>query len=70
MLSVYETLMFVADFRLGAISMADKVKRVEMLIDQLGLLVSYFSSHSCIKLFNSLILHRFVSSLFIYDQSL
>jgi hypothetical protein len=49
--------MFAVDFRLGAISMADKVKRVEMLIDQLGLSVSYFSSHSCIKLFNSLILH-------------
>ncbi|KAE8010463.1 hypothetical protein FH972_006831 [Carpinus fangiana] len=37
MLTVYETLMFAADFRLGAISMADKVKRVEKLIDQLGL---------------------------------
>ncbi|KAF3439155.1 hypothetical protein FNV43_RR17430 [Rhamnella rubrinervis] len=37
MLTVYETLMFAADFRLGGISMADKKLRVEMLIEQLGL---------------------------------
>ncbi|XP_019154622.1 PREDICTED: ABC transporter G family member 17-like [Ipomoea nil] len=37
MLTVYETLMFAADFRLGPIAMADKKKRVEKLIDQLGL---------------------------------
>lgn len=46
MLTVYETLMFAADFRLGAISTADKMQRVEKLIEQLGLSVSYFSSHS------------------------
>ncbi|KAH7566789.1 hypothetical protein JRO89_XS08G0235400 [Xanthoceras sorbifolium] len=37
MLTVYETLMFAADFRLGPIPMSDKKQRVEKLIDQLGL---------------------------------
>ncbi|KAJ0041499.1 hypothetical protein Pint_27769 [Pistacia integerrima] len=37
MLTVYETLMFAADFRLGSISWSDKQQRVEKLIDQLGL---------------------------------
>ncbi|PWA53355.1 AAA+ ATPase domain-containing protein [Artemisia annua] len=37
MLTVYETLMFAADFRLGSISKAEKRKRVESLIEQLGL---------------------------------
>ncbi|KAK9163471.1 hypothetical protein Syun_004373 [Stephania yunnanensis] len=37
MLTVYETLMFAADFRLGGISVADKKQRVERLIEQLGL---------------------------------
>ncbi|PSS30633.1 ABC transporter G family member 17 like [Actinidia chinensis var. chinensis] len=37
MLTVYETLMFAADFRLGPISTSDKKQRVEMLIEQLGL---------------------------------
>ncbi|CAJ1931217.1 unnamed protein product [Sphenostylis stenocarpa] len=37
MLTVYETLMFAADFRLGPLSFADKKQRVEKLIDQLGL---------------------------------
>ncbi|KAK2656668.1 hypothetical protein Ddye_009720 [Dipteronia dyeriana] len=37
MLTVYETLLFAADFRLGPISMTDKKQRVEQLIDQLGL---------------------------------
>ncbi|KAL3845969.1 hypothetical protein ACJIZ3_003372 [Penstemon smallii] len=37
MLTVYETLMFAADFRLGSISRADKRGRVEKLIEQLGL---------------------------------
>ncbi|KAI6694993.1 hypothetical protein NL676_022703 [Syzygium grande] len=37
MLTVYETLMFAADFRLGQISTADKIQRVEKLIEQLGL---------------------------------
>ncbi|XP_030548506.1 ABC transporter G family member STR2-like [Rhodamnia argentea] len=37
MLTVYETLMFAADFRLGPISTADKIQRVEQLIEQLGL---------------------------------
>nr|GMD57073.1 ABC transporter G family member 17-like [Ipomoea batatas] len=37
MLTVYETLMFAADFRLGPIPRADKKNRVEKLIDQLGL---------------------------------
>ncbi|XP_073011642.1 ABC transporter G family member STR2-like [Typha latifolia] len=37
MLTVYETLMFAADFRLGSIPHADKKERVEKLIDQLGL---------------------------------
>ncbi|KAF8411322.1 hypothetical protein HHK36_003869 [Tetracentron sinense] len=40
MLTVYETLMFAADFRLGTISRADKKQRVERLIEQLGLLSS------------------------------
>lgn len=40
MLTVYETLLFAADFRLGPISMADKRQRVEKLIEQLGLSVS------------------------------
>lgn len=39
MLTVYETLMFAADFRLGSISRADKKQRVEKLIEQLGLTV-------------------------------
>ncbi|OAY33524.1 ABC transporter G family member STR2 [Manihot esculenta] len=37
MLTVYETLMFAADFRLGPISTTDKKQRVEKLIEQLGL---------------------------------
>ncbi|ESW30321.1 hypothetical protein PHAVU_002G143300 [Phaseolus vulgaris] len=37
MLTVYETFMFAADFRLGPLSLADKKQRVEKLIDQLGL---------------------------------
>ncbi|XP_059624756.1 ABC transporter G family member STR2-like [Cornus florida] len=37
MLTVYETLMFAADFRLGPLSTADKMQRVEKLIEQLGL---------------------------------
>ncbi|EEF35143.1 ATP-binding cassette transporter, putative [Ricinus communis] len=40
MLTVYETLMFAADFRLGPISTADKKQRVEKLMEQLGLLSS------------------------------
>lgn len=40
MLTVYETLMFAADFRLGPISTDDKKQRVEKLIEQLGLSVS------------------------------
>lgn len=40
MLTVYETLMFAADFRLGSISRSDKKQRVEKLIEQLGLSVS------------------------------
>lgn len=40
MLTVYETLMFAADFRLGSISREDKIQRVERLIEQLGLTVS------------------------------
>ncbi|CAK9155662.1 unnamed protein product [Ilex paraguariensis] len=40
MLTVYETLMFAADFRLGPISGADKKQRVEKLIEQLGLTTS------------------------------
>lgn len=39
MLTVYETLMFAADFRLGSISYADKKEKVEKLIEQLGLTV-------------------------------
>lgn len=39
MLTVFETLMFAADFRLGHISWSDKKQRVENLIDQLGLTV-------------------------------
>ncbi|XP_054791485.1 ABC transporter G family member STR2-like [Prosopis cineraria] len=37
MLTVYETFMFAADFRLGSLSLADKKQRVEKLIEQLGL---------------------------------
>ncbi|KAL0416523.1 UNVERIFIED_CONTAM: ABC transporter G family member 5 [Sesamum latifolium] len=37
MLTVYETLMFAADFRLGPIPRAEKRQRVESLIEQLGL---------------------------------
>ncbi|OMO56333.1 ABC transporter-like protein [Corchorus capsularis] len=40
MLTVYETFMFAADFRLGPISRVEKRQRVERLIDQLGLTVS------------------------------
>ncbi|KAL1315719.1 ABC transporter G family member STR2-like [Arachis hypogaea] len=40
MLTVYETLMFAADFRLGPLSLADKRHRVDNLIDQLGLSTS------------------------------
>lgn len=39
MLTVYETLMFAADFRLGSIPKAEKRQRVEELIEQLGLSV-------------------------------
>lgn len=40
MLTVYETLMFAADFRLGSsVSASDKKLRVENLIEQLGLTV-------------------------------
>lgn len=39
MLTVFETLMFAADFRLGPISWSDKKQRVENLVDQLGLTV-------------------------------
>lgn len=37
MLTVYETLMFAADFRLGSISRTEKIQRVETMIEQLGL---------------------------------
>ncbi|KAL5705520.1 Cystathionine gamma-synthase [Ranunculus cassubicifolius] len=37
MLTVYETLLFAADFRLGSVSRTDKKQRVEKLIEQLGL---------------------------------
>nr|QVT92277.1 ABC transporter [Salvia miltiorrhiza] len=40
MLTVYETLMFAADFRLGSISTAEKRQRVEQLIEKLGLSTS------------------------------
>ncbi|XP_004299924.1 PREDICTED: ABC transporter G family member 17-like [Fragaria vesca subsp. vesca] len=36
-LTVYETLMFAADFRLGPVTTAEKKQRVEKLIQQLGL---------------------------------
>lgn len=39
MLTVYETLLFAADFRLGSIPRAEKRQRVETLIEQLGLSV-------------------------------
>jgi ABC-type glutathione transport system ATPase component len=43
MLTVYETLMFAADFRLGSsVSASDKKLRVENLIEQLGLTVSSY----------------------------
>ncbi|KAK6781378.1 hypothetical protein RDI58_023562 [Solanum bulbocastanum] len=37
MLTVYETFMFAADFRLGSLSRTEKQERVERLIEQLGL---------------------------------
>ncbi|KAG9440087.1 hypothetical protein H6P81_020252 [Aristolochia fimbriata] len=37
MLTVYETLMFAADFRLGSISRSEKKNTVEKMIEQLGL---------------------------------
>lgn len=40
MLTVYETLMFAADFRLGNMPRGEKIQRVENLIDQLGLSVT------------------------------
>lgn len=40
MLTVYETFMFAADFRLGSLSRNEKQERVERLIEQLGLSVS------------------------------
>lgn len=40
MLTVYETLMFAADFRLGSVSRDEKRERVEKLIEQLGLTTS------------------------------
>lgn len=40
MLTVHETLMFAADFRLGGASTSEKRQRVEKLMDQLGLSVS------------------------------
>lgn len=46
-LTVYETLMFAADFRLGSISRNEKMQRVENLIEQLGLSVSKSFSFSC-----------------------
>lgn len=52
MLTVGETFMFAADFRLGNISAADKRKRAEMLIEQLGLSVSQLPmQNSCVQLF-------------------
>lgn len=45
MLTVHETFMFAADFRLGQISLPDKKLRVEKLIEQLGLSVSDFIFH-------------------------
>lgn len=45
MLTVYETLMFAADFRPGPISRAEKQERVDKLIEQLGLSVSDLNSH-------------------------
>lgn len=45
MLTVYETLMFAANFRLGPISRAEKQERVDKLIEQLGLSVSDLNSH-------------------------
>ena len=45
MLTVYETLMFAADFRLGSsVSASDKKLRVENLIEQLGLTVSSYQA--------------------------
>lgn len=40
MLTVYETFMFAADFRLGSLPPTEKKQRVEKLIEQLGLSVS------------------------------
>lgn len=47
MLTVYETLMFAADFRLGSsVSASDKKLRVENLIEQLGLTVRKTRTHA------------------------
>ncbi|CAN1183495.1 ABC transporter G family member STR2 [Linum perenne] len=50
MLTVYETLLFVADFRLGAIPIYEKKDRVEKLIEQLGL-----SNPESVKLSNCIL---------------
>jgi len=48
MLTVYETLMFAADFRLGSsFSASDKKLRVENLIEQLGLTVRHARCKYC-----------------------
>lgn len=49
MLTVYETLMFAADFRLGQISVAEKKLRVDKLIEQLGLSVSNLKTFSLLN---------------------
>lgn len=43
MLTVYETLMFAADFRLREVSKKEKMQRVDNLIDHLGLSVITYS---------------------------
>lgn len=53
MLTVYETLMFAADFRLGPGPRAEKIERVEKLIDQLGLSVSDLSLINNLNFFGS-----------------
>lgn len=61
MLTVYETLMFAADFRLGSISRADKRQRVEQLIEQLGLSVCHFKT-IILSIYNRILIYVYYTS--------
>lgn len=67
MLTVYETLIFAADFRLGSISRSDKKLRVEKLIEQLGLAVGDSKTQSSSSISND---HRPIDRRLDCDQKL